>query len=86
MLQINPSFNSKSERVAFTLSPVYDISPYKQSGFSLLLQSCEKEIDIELFAGDPINHLRSDKGMEPSKRSKRLLGTSLGTGLKWPIA
>ena len=54
MLQINPSFNSKGERVAFTLSPVYDISPYKQSGFSLLLQSCEKEIDMELFAGDPL--------------------------------
>ena len=54
ILQINLSFNSKGERVAFTLSPVYNISPYKQSGFSLLLQSCEKEIDIELFAGVPL--------------------------------
>ena len=53
MLHINPSFNSKGERVAITLSPVYNVSPYKLNKVAFPCY-CEKEIDIELFTGDPL--------------------------------
>ena len=45
ILQINLSFNSKGERVAFTLSLVYDISSYKQMEWLFFVAAVLRERD-----------------------------------------
>ena len=79
--KINPSFNSKGESVAFTLSLVYDISSYKQMEWLSFVTAVLRERDrYRAFRRWSINHLRSEKGMGPSKLSKRLLGPLLADG------